>query len=679
MTVSSELVSFEIGNGFVRRKLECASGRVRTVSLASTDSACEYIERAASEFGLTVSHGSETTLLTSDDFELIDHEEPQSNQSVRTLRLDLQTIVSGKALKVSVFYEAREGEDCIRKWLQVHPCDLEDFIVRGVTIESLRLKKNLQGVAPYLRWPDQYDNAEDKVQSALQRPNAECPDTRFSFGDSSRSVVRSKDVDEGLYFFAQTLLGNEKWSKDSGLVMGQREFAPIKEGVTTGPAVIGVYSGPPEIGFKRYTQHMMREWCAIRDKDLPVSWNSWFVTLENNKSLLANYDRDYLMECIDRMGEVGFYDVLHMDLGWEAGWSMRVNTEKFPNGMEEVVDRAKIAGADLAYWVNPYSSMYWVTDAETEHPEWLAPGMISKKSGGKVICPLTPYSDYVEKRFVELATQLNARIIYWDGLDWTIQECVATDHDHQDKEELEVKAWKRMAKACAAAHSARKDLMFVVFSLPFDNHRLSVLDQEQVSDTFSHPGIVSELVHRQQLYQMTWEHPYKAIWGSWYGVDWRDTGYDNLVQRPLEELIHSEMSMIGNGIAQAGGSFNLDRAKPEFMEFMTKLFAFRKLFQSYFDTYQHVLAFPDGEHVDGEGHIIDGKGFITLVNPTRETKKVVVPLSEPELELSPGKTYEITDWSNLEHGLALGTARTSDALEIELAPLQVRYIGVDIG
>ena len=64
---------------------------------------------------------------------------------------------------------------------------------------------------------------------------------------------------------------------------------------------------------------------------------------------------------------------------------------------------------------------------------------------------------------------------------------------------LEVKAWKRLADLCQNVHRARPDALFVVFSLPFDNHRLCVLDQEQVSDTYSFPTIESELVQRQQL------------------------------------------------------------------------------------------------------------------------------------------------------------------------------------
>ncbi len=359
---------------------------------------------------------------------------------------------------------------------------------------------------------------------------------------------------------------------------------------------------------------------------------------------------------------------------------MMVDAAKFPNGMKEIARRAKeVAGLDMTYWVNPFTSSYWKSDVEIEHPEWLAPGVVNNRSKATAICPLTPYFDYVKKRMLELVTELNARVIYWDGNDWNIRECKATNHDHSCQYELEVKAWKRLAELCNAVHEARPDALFVVFSLPFNNHRLCVLDQEQISDTYSFPTVQSELIQRQQLYQMSWEHPYKAIWGSWYGINWHNAGEADLRQRPLNELIHAEMSMIGNGIAQAGGGFDFKTAPKEFMDFLKKLFAFRKRFADYFDSYQHVLNFPDGEQIDGEGHLIDGKGFIMLVNPTRDkTLSVKVPLSEPELELDASKKHVLTDWSNLEEGKPIGSFKINEAPELELAPLEVKYIGVNI-
>lgn len=669
---------FEIGNGWLSRRIHALSGRIGTTSLTNNVHGEEYLDETISELEIEISGEDQALTLDYRDFRLEGYSTPEWDDSKRTLEVKLRTSVNGVPLAVSVFYKARADEDYITKWVQVHACELDGFFIRRVTIENMRLREMIEGVTPKSRYPRQYDNYEDRVHSEPEKADTAEPEKRFTFGDLSRSVVTYWGYGEGLFFFTRSLLGEESFYRPKGLVMKQRDHVPLSNGLTTGPAVIGAYSGDPEIGFKRYNQHLLKHWCAVADKPLPVSWSTWLITTEGNKPLYAGYDRGFLLEYIPLIEQAGFFDILHLDLGWEAGYPMKVDSNKFPNGISEITKRAKQAGLDMTYWVNPFSASYWKSRFESEHPEWLVPNKVSGRSGATAICVMTEYFDYVKQRFVALAGEMNARVIYWDGNDWHITECTATNHQHRDQHELEVNAWKRLAELCDAAHETRPDLLFVCFSIPFDNHRLHWLDQEQISDTYSYPTVQSELIQRQQLYQMTFEHPYKAIWGSWYGINWHNAGDADLFSRPMEELIHAEMSMIGNGIAQAGGGFDFKQAPPQFMGFLKKLFGFRKRFADYFDTYQHVLGFPDGHQIDGEGHIIDNRGFIVLVNPTRETLSVRVPLSEVELELHENVAHELTDWTNLERGVPIGRFDIDGGPELELGPLEVKYIGVNI-
>lgn len=160
-------------------------------------------------------------------------------------------------------------------------------------------------------------------------------------------------------------------------------------------------------------------------------------------------------------------------------------------------------------------------------------------------------------------------------------------------------------------------------------------------------------------------------------MNWHNAGENNLA-RPFKDLIHAQMSMIACGLPQAGGSIDFKQATPEFMNVLAKLFAFRKRFEDYFAVYQHVLGFPDGTHIDGSGHIIGDSGFIVLINPTGAPQAVKIPLNEPEMELIPGTHYEITDWTNLEQGIPIGEAFLDHPTTIDLAPMDVRYIGVNI-
>jgi len=670
----------EIGNGWLRRRIHCVQGRIGTTSLENSVNAEEYLDETIAEFAITLMGEGRTVDLDFRDFQVDGCETPEWDDAARTVRIDLSAEINSISLRVSIFYSARAGEDFITKWIHVHPSKLENWVIKNVTLENMRLKEMVEGVSPFSRYPRQYDNYEDDVHGEPDKARTDSRESRFEFGDQARAVVTYWGYNEGLYFFMASLTGEEVYHRPTGLVMKHHDYVPLTQGLTTGKAVVGAYAGPPGIGFKRYTRHLSDHWCAIAGKRMPVAWSTWLVAL-------SDYDRYFLLRNIPLLADAGFYEVLHLDLGWETEWPLRVDASKFPNGISEIARRAHEAGMDMSYWVNPYSCNYWKPTLGKGHPEYTVPGKVSPRSNANALCVLTEYSDYVKKRFVDLVTEMNARAIVWDGSDWNIPLCNASRHHHRNQYELDIKAIKKLAEICQAAHAAREDLIISAFSLPPDNHRLCALDQEQVSDTHEFPTIQSELIQRRQLYQMTWEHPFRAIRGSWYGVGWHEAGAASshpstelrMLRRPMAELIHAEMSMIANGLAQSGGGIDLAEAGPEFIGFLKKLFAFRKRFEKFFNTYQHVLGFPDGEHVDGSGHIIDGSGFIVLVNPTRAEQTVRLPLMEPELELPIDRKHALTDWSNLERGIPIGSGKIENAPEIDLGPLEVKYIGVNVG
>ena len=655
--------------GNIVREIKITDGRLTTAGLLNTDTGTQYATAGqAAEFELTFLDGAATRTVSSHNFECVSLT-AGTDQSTAVCRAK----VDGVDLEVTVYYQS--AGKTLQKWLTIAPVVGSNLILTRVKLEQLPLA-NLTGQQPVSRWNKKYDTGEDNVHSG-KPDNIDELQTRFIASDACRAVLKENEKDAGLFFFTAVVLGHEQYT-DGMLEMAVDVYAPLCEGLTTGKAVIAGYSGPAEIGFKRYTDFLLTNYCCVRDKKLDVSWSTWLVTLvSTGKGIFGSYNTSFLLEYLDLMKDAGFFDILHLDLGWEANYPLEVSTVKFPNGMEEVSNKAREYGFGMTYWVNPFSSIYWRSNLEEEKPEWHVPGNKSGKVDATAICIMTEHYDYVKKRFVELVLDLNASVIYWDGLDWNIPECSAENHAHANQQELKVRATDRLVGLCDAVHQTKDSAMLVNFSLPMDNHRLSAIDQEQVSDTYSFPTLEVEVIHRQQLYQMTWEHPYKAIWGSWYGLSWHDAGADNLL-RPIEELKHAEMSMIGNGIAQAGGGFDFKQATQEFMDWLRLLFAFRKRFSNYFDTYQHILGFPDGQNIDGSAHTANGKGFLVLVNPSREEKTVTIPLTEIELELDATKAYTLTDWSNLTEPKPLGSFKPEVAPEISLGPLEVKYIGINI-
>jgi hypothetical protein len=218
-------------------------------------------------------------------------------------------------------------------------------------------------------------------------------------------------------------------------------------------------------------------------------------------------------------------------------------------------------------------------------------------------------------------------------------------------------------------------LRVVLWSPPPDIHWLAAVDQLQLSDMYEPKLGKSELLRRQELYFASFLYPNATIWGDWYGLGYRRSREDG-IGKPLNELKFAEMTQLGNGATQAGGSFDLANAPAELIKFVGKMFTFRKAFESYFTVYQHILDFPNGEKVDGEAHLINGQGFLLIYNPTEAPLTLDLPLEEPSLELNPTSIYTLSDWSNLDSGQALTTARPTDKIPVTVPAIGWKIIGI---
>ncbi len=342
---------FEIGNSAIHRRIHCIAGRIGTTSLVNVVNGEEYLDETHSEFQIEVAGGGERGTLDAKDFVLVSHETPQWDDQTRTLKLALESTLNDVPFRVSVFYEVEAGSDFVRKWLAIEPCDLDGFVITGVTIENMRFKEMVEGVTPKPRYPKRNLRGQDNVHVEPDKADTSDPAARFVFGHTSRGVLAFWGYGEGLYFFVESLLGEETFYRPNGLVLKQRDCVPAADGLETGRAVIGAYVGQPGIGFKRCNEHLLANWCAVRDKRIPVAWNTWLVTLNGRRPLRDAYDRDLLVDYLEYMRNAGFYDVLRLDFGWEAGMPLQPDPSKFPNGLGELVRRASDPGPGHGYWV----------------------------------------------------------------------------------------------------------------------------------------------------------------------------------------------------------------------------------------------------------------------------------------------------------------------------------------
>ena len=64
----------------------------------------------------------------------------------------------------------------------------------------------------------------------------------------------------------------------------------------------------------------------------------------------------------------GWFGARHSDRAGLGDWT--VNPEKFPNGLEELIDRVHALGMDFGLWVEP-ESVNPDSDLYRAHPDWI--------------------------------------------------------------------------------------------------------------------------------------------------------------------------------------------------------------------------------------------------------------------------------------------------------------------
>lgn len=112
-------------------------------------------------------------------------------------------------------------------------------------------------------------------------------------------------------------------------------------------------------------------------------------------------------------------------------------------------------------------------------------------------------------------------------------------------------------------------------------------------------------------------------------------------------------------------------------DFTNRFQAFRNRFVQYFAARTFVSTPLDGRGFDCEAYTAGGRGFLVLFNPARQPKAVRLPLDVSGLGLS--GEVKLYDWTGLDSAAAMGAANPGDGVEIELAPVSARIIGINVG
>jgi len=666
-----------IGNQAIRRVVELGPRGAKTTAIINRFSGANYLQTSRSEFRLLLSnelaHEERTQELTSDDFTLKEYNWVKQDDTEQQISFSFAGNFQGVPVNLALYYQTRSDSNFIRKWFSLAPFQANSWAIKWATLEDWEARPELAPLGLFARYNRSYSNGQahyaeaDKDQSVITANPAQ----RFGPVELSRQAMLHRNNNEGLYFFQASLFGEEQFKRDGRLALGNSDFVNPAEGFSSGKAVLGAWQGSPEIGLKRYTEYLANNYALVKNKRDPVWFSTWYI-YENQ------INESNMLEMLGRMQSAGYYDLLHLDAGWEENAPLQLATSanKFPNGLRPLLNKMSATNYTLGIWMNPFSGRYQdfvpYTAFYNQHPEWL-----DQYNPYTAICPLSGAGNYVREQLLKIAREWPLEEIYWDGTDWHLGNCQSQERGWRTLDEERVLTIKYFAKLLQDLRAIRPNLRVVLWSPPADIHWLAAVEQLQLSDMYELPLGESELARRQQLYFASFTQPNSAIWGDWYGLGYRRSREEGL-GAPLEKLKFAEMSQLGNGATQAGGSFDLANAPAELTKFVGKMFTFRKAFAAYFNDYQHILNFPDGRQVDGEAHIIDGQGFLLLYNPTSGPLKIDLPLNEASLELNPTTRYNLSDWSNLDSGQNLGSAIPADKISVTVPALGWKVIGLNM-
>jgi len=286
-------------------------------------------------------------------------------------------------LQLVLKYAVNDVDDVITRWVEVTNKGTESIEIERIFSAELTLPSE----KPYLfknsngAWGGEYEETETELQGGT-----------LSFDSKTGAVghgmspffIAHQGADENsgdVYFASLAYGGNFKvtCSRDSGYItrvqlgINDHDFKwLLKAGDTfVAPKVFCGYTN----GFGEMSRQMsrftLRELLPkqFADKPLPILYNSWEpmgfgVNCEQQKKL-AKLAAEIGVELF--VMDDGWFGERHSDRAGLGDWY--VNPEKFPNGLDELIECVNSYGMDFGLWfepemVNPDSNLF------REHPEW---------------------------------------------------------------------------------------------------------------------------------------------------------------------------------------------------------------------------------------------------------------------------------------------------------------------
>ncbi len=364
------------------------------------------------------------THLVYDSYEILEQD------GIQCLRIDLKDPEYG--LRVSSFIRVFPELDIIEKWLVLKNDGDDSILLENAQSGSVWLPQNEYDLIHLAgRW-----GHENLVYRTKLTQGVKTIQTR-SFRNHENppwfAVGPTDNVNEtegSVWFGGLAWSGNwridfEKFHSGNLQIIGGISFWDTswtldpQEEFTTPKIVFGF--SPTGVGGASHrmheyvSNHVMRK--PYNEKLRPVLYNSWYATT-------FHVNEEQQLELAKIAKEIGV-EIFVIDDGWFKGrkhdraglgdWT--VDKEKFPNGLQPMIQKINDLGLDFGIWVEP-EMVNPDSDLFRAHPDWTFyyPSRIRHESRNQLMLNLArpDVCEYLLDSLTKLLSENNIKFIKWD-------------------------------------------------------------------------------------------------------------------------------------------------------------------------------------------------------------------------------------------------------------------------
>ncbi|MHB1001483.1 MAG: hypothetical protein ACYC27_19765 [Armatimonadota bacterium] len=474
---------------------------------------------------------------------------------------------------------------------------------------------------------------------------------RFEIVDESDHLCYDPKTQIGIWGFVADIGGQERIASSNFALIQNPSFRTLRNG-RSGLFVIQPFHGPVEMGFLGLRKYIQSHYAVQRDTPSLYEWNQFWLWQGGPTRVEYSFvTQKRMFDVLPRQVKMGLEE-FHFDSGWENGINWQLATDRFPGGWTAIREFNRANGLAFHLWVNDNTSdssdflldlidksniyRLFMDRKVTEKTIESVENVRTKYPGFSTSCHnSTSRSNYYPWGNIHFLSDFN-QIYFGEGQFW---------------------AWSNILPE--AKIDAVNDPLFP--------------QRTEAERFFSrHDIYAGDIISRSAAYQAEWAWPYTCIIPPHSGWAW----FEN---RPIEQLKDRIFTYLACRFNYQWG-FDPVMLPRNALDLHLACTAWFKANRSYLTVYQHVLDAPDGTGIDAAGHMIDGRGFIFIFNPSDKEQSVDWKsiLWEPELELH-GDLVTLSDWTEMTAYKKLIPKNLSNPKgNIKIAPKGLKVLGINL-